>query len=221
MPGPQDDLETDQDETWDYQIESQRGWVLLGYPFFTPKLLLAMDPHEFSARDGSPLGTTLYNVNLPDDTWEWVWPKWYVDMANDVDDQGWLYSWRFRSKDWKGYPRPGRSFVRQRQWRRLRRKKPEFKTDCQRHMSNDEVCEDLIKKVSACADERSKVATITGYINSHPERADALRQSGKRLFGMFLLPISEHEVMRSLSEVPSQATSAIFRNWNQSNKTAN
>ncbi|PRT53825.1 Meiotically up-regulated gene 65 protein [Wickerhamiella sorbophila] len=209
MSVPHVELETGEHEAWDYQIESQRGWVLLGYPFFSSKLLLAMDPREYSARDGSALGNHLCNVNLPDDTWEWVWPRWYVDMANDVDDQGWLYSWRFRSKDWKGYPRIGRSFVRQRQWKRLRRKKAEYRFGDKNAMSNDQVCQDLLSKVTDCKDERSKVTTVIRYINRYPERAEALRQSGKLLSGMFLLPISEHEIMRRLSEVPIQVKNSI------------
>lgn len=209
MSVPHVELETGEHEAWDYQIESQRGWVLLGYPFFSSKLLLAMDPREYSARDGSALGNHLCNVNLPDDTWEWVWPRWYVDMANDVDDQGWLYSWRFRSKDWKGYPRIGRSFVRQRQWKRLRRKKAEYRFGGKNAMSNDQVCQDLLSKVTDCKDERSKVTTVIRYINRYPERAEALRQSGKLLSGMFLLPISEHEIMRRLSEVPIQVKNSI------------
>ncbi|CDO94286.1 unnamed protein product [Kluyveromyces dobzhanskii CBS 2104] len=44
--------------------------------------------------------------------------NWYVIMDNahaDVDDQGWMYSWSFRSKHWKGKS----GFVRKRVWIRL------------------------------------------------------------------------------------------------------
>lgn len=191
------------EEVAEYIVESQRGWVLLGYPFFTPKLLLALDPHEFSARDGSGLGHSLHNVNVPDDTWEWAWPKWFVDMANDVDDQGWLYSWRFRSKDWKGYPRHGRSFVRQRQWKRLRRKKPEFRKNSTPEAPAHDVCEDVIKLIATCNTGREQVDAVSGYLRKHPDRVDELRQNSKRLFGSFVLPVSEHEIMRRLAEVPA------------------
>ncbi|QEU62932.1 Spo73 [Kluyveromyces lactis] len=44
--------------------------------------------------------------------------NWYVMMDNelaDVDDQGWMYSWSFKAKHWKGKY----GFVRKRVWVRL------------------------------------------------------------------------------------------------------
>ncbi|KAG0676527.1 hypothetical protein C6P41_001314 [Kluyveromyces marxianus] len=51
--------------------------------------------------------------------------EWYVMMehgVSDVDDQGWMYSWSFKSRQWKG--RYG--FVRKRIWIRLPSTTPEL-----------------------------------------------------------------------------------------------
>ncbi|KAI9685625.1 MAG: hypothetical protein M1820_010781 [Bogoriella megaspora] len=68
------------------------------------------------------------NAQVPDPCWEWVWPCWYVDMAHDVDEEGWEYSFSFgtpyKSYGWHGTQKPWwHSFVRRRRWIRMRRRK--------------------------------------------------------------------------------------------------
>lgn len=106
----------------DYQIESQRGLFMFGYPFFSASALLPLDPAPFSSLDGQPLGSDLNTLETPDDTWEWVWPRWFIEMNHHVDDQGWCYAFRFKSERWYGGHVYLRSFVRRRVWKRPRRK---------------------------------------------------------------------------------------------------
>ncbi|KAJ2775009.1 hypothetical protein IWQ56_000306 [Coemansia nantahalensis] len=69
---------------------------------------------------------TLPNVHsfqLPDPSWEWVSPRWLIDMTLDVDDDGWQYASRFAaSTTWHSRHSASRSFVRRRRWLRLRRR---------------------------------------------------------------------------------------------------
>lgn len=104
----------------EYQVESERGFHFLGSVVFTSNTLLPLDPAHFTSVSGEPLGKNLTDFEVPDESWVWAWSQWYVDMAADVDDQGWCYSWRFGSKHWSGRHRFMRSFVRQRVWKRPR-----------------------------------------------------------------------------------------------------
>ncbi|KAJ1963164.1 hypothetical protein GGI12_002219 [Dipsacomyces acuminosporus] len=68
---------------------------------------------------------TLANVHsyqLPDPSWQWVSPRWLIDMTLDVDDDGWQYSTRFSAGRWRGKHSATKSFVRRRRWVRLRRR---------------------------------------------------------------------------------------------------
>ncbi|KAJ2332141.1 hypothetical protein GGH92_009018, partial [Coemansia sp. RSA 2673] len=69
---------------------------------------------------------TLPNVHsfqLPDPSWQWVSPRWLIDMTQDVDEDGWQYASRFSaSATWHGRHSAANSFVRRRRWLRLRRR---------------------------------------------------------------------------------------------------
>ncbi|KAL9072676.1 MAG: hypothetical protein Q9157_005010, partial [Trypethelium eluteriae] len=81
----------------------------------------------------SPVDIT--NAQVPDPCWEWGWPSWYVDMAHDVDEEGWEYSFSFgtppyRSYGWHGSQKPWwHAFVRRRRWIRMRRRKHVHRAD--------------------------------------------------------------------------------------------
>lgn len=101
-------------------VENQRGWFILGFPFFSANVLMPTDPEPWTCgATGSPATGDITCYHLPDPTWEWTWPSWYVDMARDVDDQGWSYSWRFCSDTWHGSHIWFHSFVRRRRWIRV------------------------------------------------------------------------------------------------------
>jgi hypothetical protein len=70
----------------------------------------------------SPVNIT--NAQVPDPSWEWDWKSWYVDMSQDVDEEGWQYSsWLFKGFSWHGSHPWWHSFVRRRRWLRRRVKK--------------------------------------------------------------------------------------------------
>lgn len=111
----------------DIVIENQRGMKIFGIPLFSNNSLLPiLDPSNFQLLNGGNIKLcygNLINYPLPDIDWEWAWPKWYVLMLDDVDDEGWIYSKMFFSNHhWKGKYYPG-NFVRRRIWIRMRQKK--------------------------------------------------------------------------------------------------
>ncbi|GAO46693.1 hypothetical protein G7K_0917-t1 [Saitoella complicata NRRL Y-17804] len=63
---------------------------------------------------------TVADAQPPDPTWTWAWPRWFVDMSQDVDDNGWSYSFQFHGTRWHGTHIWFQSFVRRRRWVRKR-----------------------------------------------------------------------------------------------------
>lgn len=123
----------------DIVIENQRGITLIGYTLYSPHLLIPrIDPPQyqilyFKVKEGDPNDdakatfTSLSNKILH--SFEQLYPmdfqenevtsrqhRWYVLMSvENTDDDGWDYSWSFRSKRWK-YKN---GLVRRRVWVRL------------------------------------------------------------------------------------------------------
>lgn len=125
-----DDLKT-HEKAVQVLVENQRGWFILGFPFFSSNVLMPTDPVPWtSGNNGSPSPGGIACYQLPDPSWKWTWPQWYVDMAYDVDDQGWSYSWRFGSDTWHGSHVWFHSFVRRRRWIRV----------CHRGLAKDDRC---------------------------------------------------------------------------------
>lgn len=104
--------------------ENQRGWFFLGIPFYSSRSLLQFDPPAWVNKDNRESPVNITNAQLPDPSWEWAWPTWYVDMSDDVDEEGWQYSFSFLPKfGWHGTHPWFHSYVRRRRWVRLRVKK--------------------------------------------------------------------------------------------------
>ena len=193
----------------EYQIQSQRGLVLFGFPFYSEKLLGFLDPKPFSKPNGEPLGQSFDNLQVPDDTWEWVWPRWFVDMANDVDDQGWVYSWWFRSKHWTGYPQIGRRFVRQRRWKRLRRKKLAQDGSRTELSLRPEQLEGLFAEIAQKANDRERVDAIVSYATSHTDQWPLLQENMHLLFDTLSIPASRNLLVQRFTRVPELACSVL------------
>lgn len=125
------DSDDDYEKFADILTENERGWFILGYPFFSSNMLFPTDPYPwtygFSGVRAAP--GDIDNFPLPDPSWTWTWNRWYVDMSYDVDDQGWSYSWRFGSPIWHGSHVWFHSFVRRRRWVRLRHRKIAIKEE--------------------------------------------------------------------------------------------
>ncbi|KAJ2609582.1 hypothetical protein H4S08_003986 [Coemansia sp. RSA 1365] len=106
----------------DVVYECQRGFNFLGKANFSTKLLHPMDPAPWSDATMQLTVANVHSFQLPDPSWEWVSPRWLIDMTLDVDEDGWQYSSRFASSDWHAQHSASRSFVRRRRWLRLRRR---------------------------------------------------------------------------------------------------
>ncbi|CAD6621657.1 HN1_G0001190.mRNA.1.CDS.1 [Saccharomyces cerevisiae] len=120
----------------DVLIENERGVTLLGYPLFSPKILLPhVDPPQFqrlNTENGSLIALSkntisnfieLYPIDLSTErtagSSSSQMTKWFVLMdykeKYDIDDQGWCYSWNFNNSRWKSK----NGLVRRRVWVRL------------------------------------------------------------------------------------------------------
>lgn len=105
--------------------ENQRGWFFFGIPFYSSQSLLQFDPPAWVNGEYRDSPVNITNAQLPDPSWEWAWPTWYVEMSGDVDEEGWQYSFSFFPKlgGWHGTHPWFHSYVRRRRWVRLRVKK--------------------------------------------------------------------------------------------------
>lgn len=128
-----DEYDKNEHGTFDYLVENQRGWILMGFPFFSGNSLLPWDRQNWTTLDGHPSPGISEHL-LPSISWRWGWKRWYVDMSGDVDDQGWAYAWRFGSSTWHGSHIWFRSFVRRRIWKRLREKMVEEEEQVEHHL---------------------------------------------------------------------------------------
>lgn len=124
----------------DIFVENQRGLSILGYPFFSSKLLIPrIDPSNFQIVNAEDrLLKNISNASVhsiaglypltKDEAREKVNgpSKWFVLMdfkdKLDMDDQGWVYSWHFSTERWKSK----HGFVRRRVWVKLPERRQEL-----------------------------------------------------------------------------------------------
>ncbi|KAH7136114.1 hypothetical protein B0J11DRAFT_480393 [Dendryphion nanum] len=108
--------------------ENQRGWFVFGLPLFSGRALwnLKVDQAPWVDAKFKPSAVNITNYQVPDPSWVWDWKSWYVDMSQDVDEEGWQYSLWFRGSPWHGNHPWFHSFVRRRRWlrRRVKQKLP-------------------------------------------------------------------------------------------------
>ncbi|KAF2634712.1 hypothetical protein P280DRAFT_413180 [Massarina eburnea CBS 473.64] len=109
----------------DILYENQRGWFVFGLPLFSSKALwnLRIDQSPWVDARFKPSAVNITNAQVPDPSWVWDWKSWYVDMSQDVDEEGWQYSLWFRGAAWHGNHPWFHSFVRRRRWLRKRVKR--------------------------------------------------------------------------------------------------
>ena len=108
----------------DILYENQRGWFFFGIPLYSHSSLLNLDPGPWITKDLKDSAVDITNAQVPDPSWMWAWPRWYVDMSYDVDEEGWQYSFSFGQKwVWHGSHPWFHSFVRRRRWLRKRVKR--------------------------------------------------------------------------------------------------
>ncbi|KAG5519081.1 hypothetical protein PMAC_002167 [Pneumocystis sp. 'macacae'] len=104
----------------DVLYENQRGGSFCGTMMFSSNSLLFFDPSPWTDKNfrSSPVNTT--TATCPGPSWKWTWDKWKIDMCENVDAEGWSYSFSFWSKKWYGTCIWFHSFVRRRKWIRER-----------------------------------------------------------------------------------------------------
>jgi hypothetical protein len=111
------------DSEIDILYENQRGGFLCGMPLFSSKALGGLDQAPWTNSAHKPSPTDITNAQVPDPSWEWAWKDWHINHQEEVDEDGWEYSFAFGKKiSWHG-PRWWNSFVRRRAWTRKRVKK--------------------------------------------------------------------------------------------------
>ncbi|KAH7053111.1 hypothetical protein B0J12DRAFT_658746 [Macrophomina phaseolina] len=114
----------EEDAVVDVLYENQRGSFFFGIPLFSSKSLLNFDPAAWVDGKFKAVPVNITNAAVPDPSWDWAWPSWYVDMSHDVDEEGWQYSFSFRHGfAWHGTHPWFHSFVRRRRWLRKRVRK--------------------------------------------------------------------------------------------------
>ncbi|KAK9462831.1 uncharacterized protein V1516DRAFT_671243 [Lipomyces oligophaga] len=114
--------DTDSSSDYDILYENQRGFFFFGEPLFSSQSLVQIDPPSWQDLENQYSPVDILTAAVPDPSWEWAWHTWYIDMAYDVDSQGWSYAFYFRSRNWHGSHNWFTSFVRRRRWIRKRQR---------------------------------------------------------------------------------------------------
>lgn len=115
---------TQRDSETEILYENQRGSFFCGIPLYSHSSLLNFDPAPWVNKDLRDSPVNITNAQVPDPSWIWDWKSWYVDMAGDVDEQGWQYSFAFGNRwSWHGSHPLLTSFARRRRWLRRRVKR--------------------------------------------------------------------------------------------------
>lgn len=115
----------------DVLYENQRGCFLCGRALFSSKALGNLDPSPWTNSVHKTSPTDITNAQVPDPSWEWVWPEWRINHGDVVEEDGWEYSFMFSKKFSWHKPAWWNSFVRRRAWIRKRAKK------ANKHLSQD------------------------------------------------------------------------------------
>ncbi|ROT41746.1 hypothetical protein SODALDRAFT_322818 [Sodiomyces alkalinus F11] len=115
----------EQESAIDILWENERGCFLCGTALFSSAALGNLDPSPWMNQYHKTSPTNIRTAQVPDPSWEWVWPEWRINLEEGVavDEFGWEYSFMFHRKfSWHG-PKWWNSFVRRRAWIRKRVKK--------------------------------------------------------------------------------------------------
>ncbi|EPQ31717.1 uncharacterized protein PFL1_01050 [Pseudozyma flocculosa PF-1] len=85
---------------FDVLYENQRGLLVFGIPKFSPRTLFQWDPSPWTSADNKKSPYNIANAQLPDPSWDWIYPEWLIDMTGDTDEAGWQYSGNFGRRFW-------------------------------------------------------------------------------------------------------------------------
>ncbi len=84
---------------WSSLTSTLNSLQVFGIPRFSSRVLFLGDPGPWTdGKTGRKVVYSIANAQLPDPSWEWVHPEWYVDMSGPTDESGWQYSGDFGEK---------------------------------------------------------------------------------------------------------------------------
>ena len=157
----------------DILYENQRGWFMCGIALFSGRALGNLDPSPWTNAAQKASATNITNAQVPDPSWEWAWKAWTVNHQEDVDEDGWEYSFAFSKQfSWHG-PSWWNSFVRRRAWIRKRVKRHSGYRVQEGHMLNA----DYFTIHPAQDRSRSRASTAEGSVkNRHSVVSMARRE---------------------------------------------
>ncbi|KAJ1868857.1 hypothetical protein LPJ55_005732 [Coemansia sp. RSA 990] len=112
-----------------------------------------MDPPAWCDTTMKLAVANVHSFQVPDPSWQWVSPRWLIDMTLDVDEDGWQYSSRFSNSSWHSRFSAAKSFVRRRRWLRLRRR---------RHQRQDQSLAESAENGNECVDIEAEQGTLAG-----------------------------------------------------------
>ncbi|KAL2073626.1 hypothetical protein VTL71DRAFT_10952 [Oculimacula yallundae] len=136
--GPAKTSKQSPDSAIDILYENQRGGFLCGMPLFSSSALGNLDPSPWTNSAQKTSATNITNAQVPDPSWEWAWPEWHINHTDEVDEDGWEYSFMFSKKySWHGKTWYS-SFVRRRAWTRKRVRKSTGYRATEGHMLNSD-----------------------------------------------------------------------------------
>ncbi|KAI9833584.1 MAG: hypothetical protein M1819_003537 [Sarea resinae] len=169
----------------DILYEHQRGWFFWGIPFYSHRSLLNFDPAAWVTAELKESPVDITNAQVPDPSWEWAWKSWYVDMSEDVDEQGWQYSFSFNSAfSWHGVHVRFNSWVRRRRWIRKRvRRRPAHLQRGQRdalhqmregHMMNEDYF-----TIHSSREKLDRASTINNTTGQNAARSSYISRSSR------------------------------------------
>ena len=168
----------------DVLYENQRGYFFFGVPFFSGNSLLNFDPPAWVTANGGPSPVDIQTAQVPDPSWEWAWPCWYVDMANDVDEEGWQYSFAFfKGLAWHGTHPWFHSFVRRRRWLRKRVRTREMRRQQQQQQRQQDKQDDMRRQGTAGTAESGDDHDMTKNTDSKGHDGKSVLHIGKLASG--------------------------------------
>ncbi|KAK2603692.1 hypothetical protein QQS21_004166 [Conoideocrella luteorostrata] len=122
----------------DVMYENERGAFMCGVALFSSKALGGLDAPAWTNAFHKLSLTNINTAEVPDPSWEWVWPEWRVNYQEGVDEGGWEYSFAFSKKMSWHSAKWWNSFVRRRAWIRKRAKKTARETDSSGNLLNSD-----------------------------------------------------------------------------------
>lgn len=182
-PKPKDD-----ESAIDILYENQRGGFLCGIPLFSSKALGNLDPSPWTNCAKKTSATNITNAQVPDPSWEWAWKDWSINHTDEVDENGWEYSFMFaKFFSWHG-PTWYSSCVRRRAWIRKRVKKHAQYHVQDSHMLNS----DYFTIHPVVERSGSRGSTLEGTVRNRYSVAQLARQD-----------MDQQIVLEDITDIPS------------------